>query len=301
MNAVFYERNSRGQFALWSGRELAMNCREIQADLALYGDASLAEATTAAIESHLSACPVCRERAAVNRQLRLDLAALPPETPSPEFSRALAYKLREEIRGAGRETSWFATDAGEWFQRRVMPYAVGAMVSLLMGFVVLNSMLVGFRQNVGHSIETASGGSLDGVMIAANRSPYAESQYSSPISPAEYAVLRRAVSSESPSLNPQGTLISLSGSLASKPEAHSEDGVVVVADVLSNGIARIREVVDPESNRRVMRDLERAFDAQLGDAPFVPAGLDNRSESVRVVLRFQSVDVPAESPANRRR
>ena len=80
-----------------------------------------------------------------------------------------------------------------------------------------------------------------------------------------------------------------------------DEGVVVVADVFSNGLAQIQEIIDPSRNSKAIMDLEKALDADLRNAPFVPASLDGRSESVRVVLRFESVNVSTKDrPRNRR-
>ncbi|MEP6946446.1 MAG: hypothetical protein ABJA02_11055 [Acidobacteriota bacterium] len=67
--------------------------------------------------------------------------------------------------------------------------------------------------------------------------------------------------------------------------------VVVVADVFSNGLARIAEVVEPSQNDRAVDELQRALDSDLSDTPFVPASMDNRPNNVRVVLKFQTVEV----------
>ena len=98
-----------------------------------------------------------------------------------------------------------------------------------------------------------------------------------------------SVAGESPSINPQGALIELSRSLVRSGMKNGE--VVVVADVFSNGLAQIAEVVEPPRNVSAVVDLEKAFDADVANAPFVPAALDSRSDSVRVVLKFQSVEV----------
>ncbi len=277
-----------------------MECRDLQTELAFYGEMELPDEVGANVEDHLAACPLCRERVSANREIRRSLSALRKQMPSAELAASSRFRLREELRNGPERESWFATDAGVWFQHRLMPYAVGAMVTLLGGFVTLNSLLLGLP-DVGNTLAATSvRNATESVMLAASRDHYAESDVEAPILAAEYAFLRRDVSTESPSLNPRGSLISLSGSLVNRSDGGSE-GVVVVADVLSNGIARIREVVDPVRNRRVLRDLEKAFEAELGDTPFVPARMDNRSESVRIVLMFQSVDVPNNSRRSARR
>jgi hypothetical protein len=64
-----------------------------------------------------------------------------------------------------------------------------------------------------------------------------------------------------------------------------------VADVFGNGLAQIAEVVEPSRDRHAVAELQKALDSDPSYAPFVPASYENRPDSVRVVLRFQSVAV----------
>ena len=111
------------------------------------------------------------------------------------------------------------------------------------------------------------------------------------VEPAElaYAGPRRSVSSESPSVNPQGALVALTNSLV-RGEMN-DDEVVVVAEVFGNGLAKIDEVVEPSKNRHAVGELEKALKSDPDFAPFVPADMDQRPDSVRVVLKIQSVNV----------
>jgi hypothetical protein len=68
-----------------------------------------------------------------------------------------------------------------------------------------------------------------------------------------------------------------------------DEEVVVVADVFQNGAARVTNVVESSKSRSTMARLMRALMRQ--DAPVLPASLDNRSDLVRVVLKFQNVNV----------
>jgi hypothetical protein len=72
---------------------------------------------------------------------------------------------------------------------------------------------------------------------------------------------------------------------------HRDEEVVVVADVYSDGEARIADVVESSGDKRKMERLQAAFRADRMAPPFVPATLDNRSNVVRVILKFQNVDV----------
>jgi hypothetical protein len=80
----------------------------------------------------------------------------------------------------------------------------------------------------------------------------------------------------------------------------SDDEVVVVADVFSNGLAQIAEVVEPSRDRRAIEELEKALQSDPSLAPFVPADLDQRSTgTVRVIFKIQSVNVNTSSDAPR--
>jgi hypothetical protein len=70
-----------------------------------------------------------------------------------------------------------------------------------------------------------------------------------------------------------------------------DDEVVVVADVYGDGLAQISEIVEPSRDGRAIEQLERALNSGPSNSAFVPAALENRADSVRVVLKFQSVDV----------
>jgi hypothetical protein len=115
-------------------------------------------------------------------------------------------------------------------------------------------------------------------------------------SPAAYALARRDVSSESPSVNPNGTLIELTKLLVQGKI--KDDEVVVVADVYSNGSAQIAQVVEPSRNRDAVFELTKALDN--GPAPFVPAVFDQRSDAVRVVFKIQTVYVRTQERPKKR-
>ena len=78
-----------------------------------------------------------------------------------------------------------------------------------------------------------------------------------------------------------------------------DEEVVVVADVFGDGLAQISEVVESPRDGRTVSERERAFRAS--SAPFVPAVLENRPESIRIVLKLQSVDVEMEPKPVKRR
>ena len=101
---------------------------------------------------------------------------------------------------------------------------------------------------------------------------------------------RLVISGANPSINPTGALLAMTKSIVSGQSADDKE-VVVVADVFSNGLARIAEVVEPKSDERKMRELDQALQSDPDFAPFLPARIDRRAETVRVIFKIQRVDV----------
>ncbi|MBC7931166.1 MAG: hypothetical protein H7Z38_11445, partial [Rubrivivax sp.] len=99
---------------------------------------------------------------------------------------------------------------------------------------------------------------------------------------------RAAITSESPTLNPRGALAALT---LSPPSAGSpdDDDMIVVADVYSNGSASLAAVVEPPRNRRMIDEFQ---DALRKNPAFVPASLDRRPQTMRVVFVLQKMNVP---------
>lgn len=274
-----------------------MKCEGLQADLPLYCDGRLTEVQSKEIEAHFESCPICRAKNAAHIELLTDLRRIERPAISSGLQRSLRTALASEFSSRRGSVPTFSTGLGEWLQMRVMPYAVGVAASLVIGIGVLTFLLNNIPTADSDLVKKTAGDT--GILIASNRGPYSPSSADHAIYPAEYAKSRLSVSGESPSLNPQGALVAMTSSLLR--ENKGNDGVVVVADVFSNGLARIQEVVSPSYNSRTISDLEKALEAELGDAPFLPASLDQRSDNVRVVLRFQQVNVNTRQAVKRRR
>ena len=64
--------------------------------------------------------------------------------------------------------------------------------------------------------------------------------------------------------------------------------MIVVANVFSNGAASLADVVQPPRDKRMLDEFESAL---RRDAAFVPASLDRRPDTMRVVFAVQKVDV----------
>ena len=270
-----------------------MKCSDLQSNLALYS-ASDAEGET--LKNHLESCPLCRVQYDEFQALRNGLKKLRRPEISSEFRDSIKQNLRLEIQHS--QTAWLPVSLNirEWLAMRFMPYTVGVCASVMVSLTFLTVMFSGMHQPV-----NSSGSRIDtSVMLASNRNPF-DTNINDNITAAAYAQTRLGFGGESPSINPQGTLIALTKSLVRG--GMKDDEVVVVADVFGNGLAQIAQVVEPSRNRRAVGELEKALHADLSYAPFVPASIEKRPESVRVVLKFQSVNVstnqkhPTQKPA----
>ncbi len=259
-----------------------MICSDIQLSLPLYADSFADDAESSTVKSHLDICPLCREHYAEFREIIMGLHRM----RRPEISVYLRNTIKQNIFAETQRSAWlpFAPDIRQWLVMRVMPYAVGVLASVTIGITFLTILFSGMLnpQPVPMAMHSSSS-----MMLASNRNPLAD--YDIVISPSDYAQTRLAFASESPSINPQGALIAMTRSLARSGKKNDE--VVVVADIYGNGSAEIAEVVEPSHNSRAVAQLERAFDTVSTKAAFVPASMENRPESVRVVLKFQTVDV----------
>jgi hypothetical protein len=263
-----------------------MKCSDIQFDLAVYSDGLLPASVDAAVQDHLSSCPVCREAHAEHLELQTGLRHL----SRADIPAGLRHSLRSAVARERHHQyfGWMAPMPGvrEWLSRRLMPFAVGVVASLFIGAAFLAALPHGIRQEPGRATDAT---------LLANASRFDDIDPFG-VNPAAYARGRSDIASESPSINPKGALVALTKSLVRG--SMKDDEVVVVAEVFGNGLAQITEVVEPTRDKRAVAELAKALDSDPTYAPFVPAAMDNRSDSVKVILRFQSVSV---SVGNRKR
>ncbi len=266
-----------------------MKCQDLQFILPLYSDDVLSEDEVAPVSAHLERCPLCRQKVIDFQEIRLGLRA----APRPEFSASAMQSLRGSI--AARLTSATGTplfqlvgERRKWLDVWLMPYAVGSLTTLILGFTMLWVIVTGEIQPQ-QFLSSAPGRSGSNTTILV---PYVAPDFSrveSDLSPMEYASSRSAFSGESPSINPQGSLVELTKTLVRNEV--EDDEVTVVADVYGNGVAEITEVVEPSSDGRAIGELQRALESGPSSSAFVPASFDKRSETIRVVLKIQSVVV----------
>ena len=272
-----------------------MRCEDLQLNLSLYADNDLTEGEQAVLDEHLVHCPPCRVRLSEYQALRNDLRIM----PRPTVSADMLYSVRSVVRNeaVSPRNNWLnlSNEWYEWLQFRFMPYTVGTAVSLFMtiSFVIsLNST----KESTEKVLETARVNSNRAVMTVQSAPIPSDNQIS--ITNEELAALRTPVSGESPSLNTKGALLAVTKSF-SRGQLKDDD-VTFVADVFSNGVAQITEVVAAPRSRQSLEDLSNALENDPAYAPFVPADLDKRSNVVRVVFKIQRVDVFDKKPAKKK-
>lgn len=263
-----------------------MKCENLQLNLSIYLDASLTEDERAFVDEHLAQCLSCRQRLADFEDLRNNFRALArPEIPNHVLN---SVRSAVELKSIERQFSFFDSENfRRWMERRLMPYGVGVVTTFLMAFLLLGTLLSGVRQ----PIEMAKSVSpRQSAIMLSNPRTFPDLEWNDvAISPQEFAQNRISVSGESPSVNPSGALIALTRSFV-RGEMKDEE-VVIVADVFSNGLAQISEVIEHPSDEQILYDLDKALKTDPAFAPFVPASFDKRADSVQIVLKIRRVDV----------
>jgi hypothetical protein len=258
-----------------------MKCESLQLNLPLYMDSELHDEERTVLEEHLANCPGCEQRLEEFRSLRSSLRAL----ERPSIPLGVSYSVRQAVAAAAeRDDSLISRGARRWFSKWLVPSSVGTFASVLGGIMFLWLLALGNIGGPSFGLARQTGP----TMLLANSDPK-RSRDNLDLTPSEYAQTRLDIAGESPSVNPNGALIALTRSLVGGEM--KDDEVVVVADVFGNGLARISEVVEPSHDHRAVAELEQALKSDPAYAPFVPADFDKRSDSIRVILKIQSVDV----------
>ncbi len=264
-----------------------MNCENLQFNLSIYLDDILTDEERATVDNHLARCPLCRQRLSDFQALQRDLRMMPRPVLSSELLNSVKMRVAEEIYSQPFKEPSFSEKILAWSRRFLMPYTVGTAASLVFGFLLLWALMTantGIRQaNESAVYEKPQTSSV----LLAQATP---NLFDAELTPMAFANERLSISAVSPSVNPQGALIALTKSFV-RGEMRDEE-VVIVADVFGNGLAQIAEVVEPSKDRRAVIELEKALRTNPDlEPPFVPANMDHRSDSVRIVLKFQTVNV----------
>ena len=256
-----------------------MNCQATQKSFSAYLDGRLTRAQCDAADAHLDVCPFCRQRLAEARALLRDLSALTRPAPPADLAASVNYALAVE-RAARRARPRLPLHAAvaRWLEPRLMPYSVGVLASVLLFVTLANALRaqVGLLYELAH--ETPDEHSITWIQNGDFDLPY-------PVSLSDLAA-HRSFSSESPSLNPRGDLFRVM--TAPADDDGDDDDITIVANVFNDGSASVAEVMQRPRNPRM---LSRVQDALRRTPAFVPASIDRRPQTMRVVLSLSKVNV----------
>jgi hypothetical protein len=254
-------------------------CEELQFDLPLYFDGSLNAEERSAIDIHLPECPLCRQKLSEFEDLSKGLKLIPRFSAPDDLVETIRTSVAARLSVVSSSPTFYLIERRRsWADIWLVPFSVGAMATVVLGFTLLTLVLSAEPTPLTAYTEPSTRTETP-VFLANNLD----------LTPDEYAYTRLAISGESPSINPRGALVALTRSLV-RGEMR-DDEVVVVADVFGNGLAQIAEVVEPSHDRNAVGELQKALQSDPAYAPFVPATMDQRSETIRVVLKIQNVNV----------
>lgn len=260
-----------------------MTCEETQKACSPYMDGALTSSERPEVEAHLRACPTCRLSFDEARSLSRSLARLERPAPPPGLAASInnAIAVERAARALRPAHVPFTTRFALWLEPFLMPYGIGALASLIL-FV---GVLAALRPHVGTLRELAAADRpVQSIIWVGGEGGY---DVTLPITPQGFAAKRAGFAYESPSLDPQGALAALAWTQTRSGVADDDD-MVVVADVYGNGRASLAAVVEPPRNRRAVSELE---DALRKNPAFVPASLDGRPQTMRVIFVMQKMNV----------
>lgn len=262
-----------------------MNCEESKKAFTPYLDGVLTREEGDALGEHLAECPLCRRDLEETRSLIRSLSLVSRPAPPADLAASITSALVVERAAPPRLP--FTVRLLRWVEPRAMPYAVGAFCSALLFVAVFNAIRTPLRLlNDLAEASRLDAGAPHNVTWLDGRGGY---DVTRPLSPELYAAAARApFSVESPTLNPRGALalLALEAPASGKPD---DDDMIVVADVYGNGSASLAAVVEPPRNPRMLDDLQAAL---RKNPAFLPASLDRRPQTMRVVFVLQKMNVP---------
>ena len=257
-----------------------MNCEETTELLSQFIDDVLPPALRSGVDAHLDRCPVCRAHATEFRSLSRSLRQITRPVPPTDLVSSINAALQIEAAARRQSPALSLVDRfSQWLEPWLMPYGVGSFASVVMFAAVFIALSPHFM-----ALQLASK-QLSTVLVFRPSPGYDLNQ---PVSSEDFSNRRAPYAEQSPSLNPGGALAALTSSYA-QPRTHQEgDDMIVIADVFSNGSASLAEVVQAPRDRQMLADFQVAL---RQSAAFVPASLDRRPDTMRVVFTVQKVDV----------
>jgi hypothetical protein len=262
----------------------SISCEETRQTLSLYIDDCMSLPARVAVDEHLDRCPVCRAEVAELRSLTRSLSLMARPTPPSELAETISDLLT--IEAAARRQApnpSIGHRIARFLEPRLMPYTVGSFASVIMFFLMFSALRPHFV-----ALREAALQNSGGVILLRTTDPGYDLY--KPVTPESFAASRAPFAELSPSLNPGGALAALTRAYAHPHDDYNGDAddMIVVADVFSNGSASLADVVQAPRDKRMLDEFESAL---RHDAAFVPASLDRRPDTMRVVFAVQKVDV----------
>jgi hypothetical protein len=265
-----------------------MTCSESQKAFTPYLDGALSHEAGAALSEHVGVCPVCRHQLEETRALVRGLSLMARPAPPPDLAASIRDALI--IERAARNATPRLTPAervAHWVGARLMPYSVGVVYSVVLFIAVFGAL----KQKLVVLRNLAEAQALENGQQPRWDDGRGGYDVTRPLSPDLAAAARANWGPESPTLNPRDTLAAMT--VAPPGDGNpDDDDMIVVADVYSNGSAVLTEVVEPPRDRRVVEDLQNAL---RKNPAFVPASLDRRPQTMRVVFVLQKMNVAEDS------
>ena len=254
-----------------------MSCEETRQSLSSYIDDGVSLPARVVIDEHLDRCPVCRSEVASLRSLTRSLSSLARPKPPADLAYTISDLLTIEAAARLAIKPAFGTRVARFLEPRLMPYTVGSFASVILFFLMFTAL----RPHFVALREAALRNNGGNVILVRPYEPRFDLYQ--PVSQQDFADSRAPFGEQSPSLNPGGALAALSRAY-SRPHASytaDSDDMIVVTDVFSNGAASLADVVQPPRDKRMLDEFESAL---RRDAAFVPASLDRRPDTMRVVI-----------------
>jgi len=264
-----------------------MSCNEIRESLSLYFDDVLTADARSACDRHLDVCPVCRAHLSELRSLTRSLSMLSAPAIPPNLAGSVNQIILAETEARERRAK---TTVGDVVRTCLQPLPMRLAFSSLASILLFGAVFLSLRPHMIALHEAALTFDEAGIIKTAPDLMAGGYDIYQPISPQSYSALRAPFNVESPSLNPGGALATLtwSQSDARNHRRRGSDDMMVVADVFSNGVASLTDVVQAPRDRRMLDEFQRAL---RQDAAFVPASLDRRPDTMRVIFSVQRVDI----------
>ncbi|HLA12583.1 MAG TPA: zf-HC2 domain-containing protein [Pyrinomonadaceae bacterium] len=259
-----------------------MLCEEVRPSLSAYVDDCLSLSVRTAVNEHLMLCPVCRDELVTLRTLTRNLRSLTrPEVPA-DLAAAITDSLAIEAAATRQSQGSLINKFAHWLEPKLMPYTVGSFASVIL-FV---GMFASLRPHIVALHEAAASQRATIVNVGS----FPGYDLTQPVTPQMFSAQRAPYAEHSPTLNPDGALAALTSAYANPHPSRQEDAddMIVVADVFSNGAASLADVVQPPRDRRMLEEFAIAL---RRNAAFVPASMDRRPDTMRVVFTVQKVDV----------